>query len=130
MSAAPTREEFDAKLAASEARNTLAATRVEAQLDLIAARIDGRFSNLESQLAETRVALTKLDERVSVESNLTRQGHSTTRTTIVVTGVASVLSLAALVYSLQGISQSQHANLLSAFQAGLTALTAVKPSVP
>jgi predicted transcriptional regulator len=77
-----TREEIDAKIAASEARGDTKFAHVDGRLDAVIGKLD----DLRLQLSE-----------VAMDNQRTR---STVVTTVVTTGIASVLGLAALIVGL------------------------------
>lgn len=117
MNNAVSREEvrsvIDDKLDAVEARQDTKIAEVSGKLDLMFAEIkhqSGAFADLKSDVGELRTEV--------------REDYKGTRTTIIVTAIGSVLAIVALLYTSQ-------ANLLSAFQTGLTAVTASsKPATP
>jgi hypothetical protein len=92
------REEMEAKLEAAEART-------EARFAQISGTIDVRFSNIEN----------KLDRLTDVVNDSMAETKST-KVTVVVTTIGSVLAAIGIILAVLLTSQS---NLLSAFQAGL-----------
>ena len=98
------RQEMLARFAASDARIDATQARTEARID----RIDEKLGLVLEGLREVGA------------------GNEKTRQTAVVTGIASVLAVAALVVGLWAAGISR----LSAFQAGLAAVTTVHPAGP
>jgi hypothetical protein len=96
------REEVDAKLQAQEARTETQFVKLDSKIDRV----------LESNNSLTKLVTSELG-RVSKELNETKTDNKNTRTTIVVTVVASVLAALGAIW----LTQS---NLLSAFQTGVT----------
>ena len=98
-----TREEIEAKLEAVEARTETRFVELSGKIDRLGEILTGE----RGVLAE--MAALRMD--TFAQMTALKADNSTTRWTVVVTMVTSVLAAAALVLSVQ-------ANLLSAFQAG------------
>jgi hypothetical protein len=93
------REEMEAKLEAVEART-------EARFAQLTGTIDVRFSNIENKI-----------DRLADVVNITMAETKSTKLTVVVTTIVSVVTAIGIILAVLLASQS---NLLSAFQAGLS----------
>jgi len=107
MSDAITRAEIDAKIALSE-------VRASAAYQAYASKVDAQVEAIRAQTADFR---TEMREEIAA----VKADGKTTRATILVTAVATILTVIGLAYSLYQMNLAAQANLLSAFQAGLTA---------
>ncbi|HYZ41191.1 MAG TPA: hypothetical protein VE687_11285 [Stellaceae bacterium] len=116
MTPPPSREEIDAKLEAAE-------TRTEARFAQLAGTLDLRFANLDYKVDRLADSIVRLSTEVTESRREGRAESRTTRITMIVTAIASVLAIV-------GILLSSQANLLSAFQAGLSAKTSQSSSKP
>jgi len=105
--AEPTREEIEAKLEAVEART-------EARFTQLTGTIDVRFANLDGKIDRLVDSVWRLSEGVDAARKEGRADNKSTRWTIIIVVVASVIAGLAALWTTQG-------NMLSAFQAGLAA---------
>lgn len=105
MAEPPSREEIDAKLEATEARS-------EARFAQLTGTLDVRFASLDNKLDRLVDTVGRLSAGVDEAKKEGRADNKTTRWTIIVVVVASVIAGLAALWSTQ-------ANLLAAFQAGL-----------
>jgi hypothetical protein len=107
MADPPTREEIDAKLEAVEART-------EARFTQLTGTIDVRFANLDGKIDRLVDSVWRLSEGVETARKEGRADNKSTRWTIIIVVIASVIAGLAALWATQG-------NMLSAFQAGLAA---------
>ena len=90
----------------------------EARTDAKFAELSGKLDVIVAEIRHQSAAVTETKRELETVSGSVESHHSNTRTTIIVTAVATVIALAALVYAAD-------ANLLSAFQSGLAAVSTV-----
>ena len=109
LMAEPSREEIAAKLEAAEART-------EARFAQLTGTLDVRFANLDTKIDRLVNSVGQLSAVVDEAKKEGRADNKTTRWTIIVVVVASVLAGLAALWTTQ-------ANLLAAFQAGLAVKT-------
>ena len=109
LMAEPSREEIAAKLEAAEART-------EARFAQLTGTLDVRFANLDTKIDRLVDSVGQLSAVVDEAKKEGRADNKTTRWTIIVVVVASVLAGLAALWTTQ-------ANLLAAFQAGLAVKT-------
>ncbi len=103
------REEINARLEAAEART-------EARFAQLTGTLDVRFANLDSKIDRLVDLVGRLSTGVDEAKNEGRADNKTTRWTIIIVVVASVIAGLAALWTTQ-------ANLLAAFQAGLAVKT-------
>ena len=134
MTDIPTRGEIDAKLQAAEARTETRYVELRADMDQrfmqMRADMDTRFTRLESKFDTLLGAVQGWGEEMRETRKAVVSENKTTRSTMIVTGLASVLAVLALVVTLWAAGLSVQANMLSSFQSGLSAVSTAITAKP
>lgn len=130
--AEPSREEIDAKLEAAEARTEARFAQLTGTLDLRFSNLDHKVDRIADSVGFVSAKMIETADRLSAQLIETqrevRAENKTTRSTMIVTAIVSVITVIGILLTVLLASQS---NLLSAFQAGLAVKTfQSQPSKP
>ncbi|MDC8759184.1 hypothetical protein [Janthinobacterium fluminis] len=101
---APSREEFDAKLEAIEARMDARIASIEAKVDYFMARIDEKFGWMDARMTNIETSLSEMKKSIAGM-----------KTTIIVTAVSASL---AIVLGVATFNATLLANMLASFESG------------
>lgn len=135
MTDAPSRVEIDAKLEAAEGRTEARFAELKGDVNARFAEMRGdmdvRFSQMNGKVDLLAHKIDGLTQLVDSTLKVVASENKSTRSTMIVTGIGSVLAVLALIITLWAAGLSMQANMLSSFQAGLSAVStsiAAKPA--
>jgi hypothetical protein len=113
MSDAPNRAEIDAKLDAANARTEARFASLQGDMDVRFVQMGGKIDSLSSDI---RVLTSRVDETLKTMVSESK----TTRGTMLVVGSTSILTVLGLIIMLWQATLSSQANMLAAFQSGIS----------